>query len=108
MEPADCSQQEKYPDGRYGSRIAVRWDLNVGPLDPGTVVLLPEAKRLPSNVALPTVCPLKQELYESVVDAMNVRNQTPVRVPQVFFFRATRSAISSTKTSSFGASGTAR
>ena len=71
------ARSKKYPDGRYGSRIAVRWDLNVGPLDPGTVVLLPEAKRLPSNVALPTVCPLKQELYESVVDAMNVRNPDP-------------------------------
>ncbi len=61
---------KKYPHGRYGSRIAMRWDLNIGPTDAGTVVLLPEGSRLPSNVARPTIGPLKQKLYESVITAM--------------------------------------
>lgn len=56
--------------GRQGSRIAVRWDLTVGPMDAGTVVLLPKGSQLPSNVARPTICLLKPKLYESVVEAM--------------------------------------
>jgi hypothetical protein len=61
---------EDHSHGQQGSRIAVRWDLNIGPLDVGTVVLLPKSSQLPSNVARPTICPLKPKLYESIVDAM--------------------------------------
>jgi hypothetical protein len=65
---------KKHPHGRYGARIAVRWDLNVGPMDAGTVVVLPHGRQLPPNVARPTICTLKQKLYNSVVDAMNDEN----------------------------------
>jgi hypothetical protein len=56
--------------GRQGSRIAVRWDLKIGPLDVSTVVQLPKGNQLPPNVARPTICPLDSKLYEAVVDAM--------------------------------------
>jgi len=59
-----------HPNGQQGSRIAVRWDLNIGPVDVGTAVELPKGNQLPSNVARPTICPLDSKLYESVVEAM--------------------------------------
>jgi hypothetical protein len=61
---------KKYPFGRYGSHIAVRWDLTVGPTAVDTVVELPKGNQLPPNVARLTICALGSKLYESVVDAM--------------------------------------
>ncbi|MGB7728405.1 MAG: hypothetical protein WBL50_10255 [Candidatus Acidiferrum sp.] len=68
------SPNKKHPEGRYGRRIAVRWDLNVGPTDVGTVVGLPKGSQLPANVARPTICAIDPKLYESVVEAMKNEN----------------------------------
>jgi hypothetical protein len=61
---------KKHPHGQYGIRIAVRWDLNVGPTDVATVVELSRDSQLPPNVARPTICAVDSKLYETVVSAM--------------------------------------
>jgi hypothetical protein len=61
---------KEHRHGQYGIRIAVRWDLNVGPADVGTVVELPKGSQLPPNVARPTICAVPPKLYETVVEAM--------------------------------------
>jgi hypothetical protein len=61
---------EESPSGHLGRRIAVRWDLNVGPMNPDTVVLLPKPDRLPMHVAQPTICPLEPKIFERVKESM--------------------------------------
>jgi hypothetical protein len=56
------------PHGGKGRRIEVRWDLNIGPPDPETVVLLPTASRL--SVVRPTICRIDSTAFDSVVKAM--------------------------------------
>ena len=59
------------PPGGKGRRIEVRWNLNVGPPDAGTVVRLPASSHLPANVRLVTICELNSTVFDSVVKAMN-------------------------------------
>jgi len=61
---------KKYPLGHHGRRIAVRWDLNIGPTDPDTVVSLPKAARLPSNLALGTIRELDSKTFSRITKAM--------------------------------------
>jgi hypothetical protein len=61
---------KKNPYGRLGRRIAVRWDLNIGPTDPDTVVLLPKETRLPPNVALGTIRELDTKIFHRIAKAM--------------------------------------
>jgi hypothetical protein len=61
---------KKHSHGRFGTRVAVRWDLNIGPTDVGTVIGLPKGSQLPPNVARPTICAVDSKLYETVVGAM--------------------------------------
>jgi hypothetical protein len=58
------------PSGHHGRRIAVRWDLNIGPMNPDVVVLLPKKNRFPMHVARPTICPLEPRIFERVKKAM--------------------------------------
>lgn len=56
--------------GRLGRRIAVRWDLNIGPDNADTVVSLPISNRLPIPLTRPTICQIEPETFKSVVKAM--------------------------------------
>lgn len=58
------------PSGHHGRRIAVRWDLNTGPMNPDVVVLLPKECRFPMQVARPTICPLEPRVFERIKKAM--------------------------------------
>lgn len=59
-----------HPSGHHGRRIAVRWDLTIGPVNPDTVVLLPAAGRLPMHLARPTICPLEPRVFGRIRRAM--------------------------------------
>lgn len=62
------------PAGGKGRLIEVRWNLNVGPDDTNTVVLLPASSRLPANVLRPTICELDSKTFDYVVKAMKDEN----------------------------------
>jgi hypothetical protein len=59
---------KEHPFGGKGRRIEVRWDLNVGPTDPETVVLLPTCSRL--ALVRPTICRIDPKAFDCVVKAM--------------------------------------
>jgi Endonuclease NucS len=62
------------PVGGKGRLIEVRWNLNVGPDDTDTVVLLPPSSRLPASVVRPTICELDSEIFDFIVKAMRDEN----------------------------------
>jgi hypothetical protein len=59
------------PYGEMGRRIIVRWDLTVGPSDPGMVVKLPPSSRLPGGVLRGTIRQLTQSEFSAIERAMN-------------------------------------
>jgi hypothetical protein len=63
-------RSKSLPYGGKGRQIAVRWDLNVGPSDADTVVLLPASHRLPPYVRLATICELNPKSFDSILKAM--------------------------------------
>lgn len=65
---------KEHKSGGKGRRIAVRWNLNVGPNNPDTVVLLPPSNRLPLKVIRPTICRLESNTFDSV--ARSLDNET--------------------------------
>ena len=58
------------PDGEKGRRIEVRWDLNVGPTNPDTVVLLPTSARLNPSVARRTISQIDAKTFDRIAKAM--------------------------------------
>jgi hypothetical protein len=67
---ATIPPSKEYPSGRLGCRIALRWDLNIGPANPDTVVLLPPSSRLPLNVALGAIRELDAKMFNCITKAM--------------------------------------
>jgi len=56
--------------GGKGRRILVRWNLNIGPGSPDTVVLLPVSSRLTGTKLRLTICELDSKIFERIVRAM--------------------------------------
>lgn len=63
-------KSKEHLNGENGRRILVRWNLSVGPSDPGKVVTLPEYARLPLWLRQGTVKELPEEAFESIELAM--------------------------------------
>jgi hypothetical protein len=64
-------------EGRVGRRIEVRWNLNVGPADPDTVVTLPEGSRL--NNPIGTIAEIPADVFDRIEKAMkDESNWTPL------------------------------
>lgn len=68
-DPTVPPSKEK-PSGRLGRRILLRWELNIGPNNPDTVVLLPTSSQLPSNVRLGTIRKLDSKTFSRIKKAM--------------------------------------
>jgi hypothetical protein len=67
---ATVPPSKKYPTGHHGRRIALRWDLNIGPTDPDTVVLLPATGQLSPNLRLATIRELDSKTFNRITEAM--------------------------------------
>jgi hypothetical protein len=61
---------KEHPEGEMGRRIEVRWNMNVGPKDPDTVVELPQAAHLKGAVSRPTIARLEKETFGAIATAM--------------------------------------
>lgn len=59
-----------HPFGGKGRRILVRWNLNVGPGSPDTVVLLPASSRLTGPKLRLTICEIDPKIFDRIVTAM--------------------------------------
>jgi hypothetical protein len=57
----------KIPFGENGRRIQVRWELGIGPSDPGTVVQLPDGMR---NYGQETITRLNPERFQMIREVM--------------------------------------
>lgn len=58
------------PFGGKGRRILVRWNLNIGPGNPDTVVQLPYSSRFTPPKLLVTICEIDRKAFARVVTAM--------------------------------------
>ena len=79
-------RSKSLPYGGKGRQIAVRWDLNVGPNDADTVVLLPASHRLPPYVRWRRPGWSEKEPWAAPDDEVSLRWQ-----PILHKFRATTS-----------------